>query len=293
MGKPLKALLAAAGLGARLRPLTDALPKCLMPIDGRPLLGLWLDRLRGAGVEEIVVNLHHHADLVREYVERSPHARAVTLSFEPALLGTGGTLLYHRDRFADAPVLFAHADNVSVFDPARLLADHLARPSGTVMTMMTFDTDTPEQCGIVQLDEAGRVTSFHEKPQTPAGRLANAAVYVVEPEVIGALAALGKPAIDFSTEMLPRLIGRIFASHNSLYHCDIGTLASLSRAQLEYPLVAPAPAENGDPWFGLMHDAEGALARRFRRAIDAAFAAAPLERDARTALESAAARMQA
>ncbi|MGZ5929378.1 MAG: sugar phosphate nucleotidyltransferase, partial [Rhizomicrobium sp.] len=60
-----KALLVAAGIGSRLAPLTDILPKCLMPVNGAPLLGYWLDLLAGAGVKDIVVNLHHHAPLVR------------------------------------------------------------------------------------------------------------------------------------------------------------------------------------------------------------------------------------
>src|SRR5438874_744189 len=111
MDTDLKALLLAAGIGSRLRPLTDVLPKCLMPINGRALLGHWLGLLSEAGVTDIVVNLHHHAELVREYVRRSCHGRSVTLSYEQQLLGTGGTLLFHKARFAGGPTLLAHADN--------------------------------------------------------------------------------------------------------------------------------------------------------------------------------------
>src|SRR5882724_474692 len=99
MAAGFKALLAAAGTGSRLRPLTDVLPKCLMPINGRPLLGIWLDMLGKARFGDIIVNLHHHAGLVRDYVGRSPHAGAVTLADEAALLGTAGTLMRHRKRF--------------------------------------------------------------------------------------------------------------------------------------------------------------------------------------------------
>src|ERR1700674_1800341 len=98
-----KALLVAAGIGSRLRPLTDVVPKCLIPINGRPLLGLWLEMLQEAGFDEVVVNLHHHADLVREYVWRSPYARLVTLVHEPELLGTGGTLLANKDPLPRGP----------------------------------------------------------------------------------------------------------------------------------------------------------------------------------------------
>jgi mannose-1-phosphate guanylyltransferase len=293
-----KALLVAAGLGTRLAPLTEVLPKCLMPIAGRPLLGLWLEMLDDAGFSEIVVNLHHHADLVSEYVRRSPWADRVVLAPEPSLLGTGGTLLRQRERFAHGPALFAHADNLSLFAVRDFLAAHAARPSDAAMTMMSFVTDAPRSCGIVTLDADGRVLEMDEKPQHPKGDLANAAVYMVEPEVIDFIAGLNKPVVDFSTEVLPPFMGRIFAFHNDCYHRDIGTPSSLALAQLDFPLVAMqfevshrrceeakptkqstsaphdapgllrlrlAMTENGggDPWFGLMAENDGALARAF------------------------------
>jgi mannose-1-phosphate guanylyltransferase len=235
MAAPLQALLLAAGIGTRLRPLTDVLPKCLMPINGRPLLDYWLDSLTEAGFTDIVVNLHHHADLVRAHVERGPHARSVTLSFEAELLGTAGTLLHHKSHFSCSPILLAHSDNLTLFSPARFWDAHLGRPAGTVMTMMTFETDAPTQCGIVKLDAGGVATELHEKSANPPGNLANAAVYIVEPEVTAFLEGLGKSVIDFSTEVLPNFLGQIHTFHNSIYHRDIGTVASLAQAQLEFP----------------------------------------------------------
>ncbi|WP_047309221.1 nucleotidyltransferase family protein [Rhodopseudomonas palustris] len=292
-----KALLVAAGLGTRLAPLTDVLPKCLMPIAGRPLLGLWLQMLSEAGFSEIVVNLHHHAELVSEYIRRSPWSGRVILAPEDTLLGTAGTLLRHRERFMDGPTLFAHADNLSLFDPRAFLAAHAGRPSDTAMTMMSFVTDQPQNCGILTLDSAGRVLQMDEKPQHPKGNLANAAVYIVEPEVIDFIASLGKPVVDFSTEVLPVFMGRIFAFHNGSYHRDIGNPSSLALAQLDFPLAAiqfensarhceeaqPATqsspvhwasgllrlrfamtqTNNDDPWYDLMTDNNGALATAF------------------------------
>ncbi|PZA09283.1 nucleotidyltransferase family protein [Rhodopseudomonas palustris] len=292
-----KALLVAAGLGTRLAPLTGVLPKCLMPIAGRPLLGLWLQMLSEAGFSEIVVNLHHHADLVSEYIRRSPWAERVILAPETTLLGTAGTLLRHRERFTDGPTLFAHADNLSLFDPRAFLAAHAGRPADCAMTMMSFVTDHPQSCGILTLDPAGRVLQMDEKPQHPKGNLANAAVYIVEPEVIDFIASLGKPVVDFSTEVLPVFMGRIFSFHNGSYHRDIGNPASLAQAQLDYPLAvlasprhceeaqpttqsSPVHGDSGllrlrlamtqtnsdDAWYGLMTDNDGALAHAFTQA---------------------------
>jgi mannose-1-phosphate guanylyltransferase len=266
---PLKALLVAAGVGSRLRPLTDVLPKCLMPVNGRPLLGFWLSLLARAGIGEVIVNLHHHAELVRAFVSRSPYAPITTLAHEETLLGTGGTLLRHREKLAGGPVFFAYADNLSVFDLRRFLDVHENRPAGVVMTMMTFETDRPSQCGVVELDQSGVVVGFHEKSQAPPGNLANAAVFILEPEVLDVLASIQSPFIDFSADVIPRFLGRIQTYHNAVYHRDIGSPVSYLRAQLEYPLVEGArSAGDGDPWYGLMGEPQSTLAQDLMRAID-------------------------
>jgi mannose-1-phosphate guanylyltransferase len=165
---------------------------------------------------------------VREYVERSPFARQVTLAEEPQLLGTAGTLIRNVGHFGAAPVLLAHADNLSVFSPRDFAAAHQSRPAGAAMTMMTFVTDAPQHCGIVKLDPRGTVVEFHEKSPNPPGNLASAAVYILEPEVIEF--AQSRHAKDFSTEVVPHFVGRIHTFHNDRYHRDIGTLASLLQA---------------------------------------------------------------
>lgn len=252
-----QALLLCAGIGTRLAPLTDALPKCLMPINGRPLLDLWLQQLADAGITDILVNTHHHAKLVAEHVRSGPFAHRIELSHEDDLLGTAGTLARHAARF-DGSFLFAHADNLSVFDIAAFSARHDSRAAGVLLTMMTFETDRPRACGIVELGTDGRVVGFYEKVAAPPGRLANGAVFIAEPEVAALAASLGPPPIEFSTAVVPRLLGRIQTFHNAIYHRDIGTPESLALAQFEYPLalVEAYPGACTEPW----HRAEVRLA---------------------------------
>ena len=83
--------------------------------------------------------------------------------------------------------------------------------------------------------ETSVVRAFHEKVANPPGKLANAAVYIVEPSVIDWIGSLGKDVVDFSTEVLPQYIGKIFTWHNSMYHRDIGTPESLAAAQVDFP----------------------------------------------------------
>lgn len=236
----MRALLLAAGLGTRLRPITNSVPKCLVEINGRPLLDYWLELLSEGGIVDVLVNLHHMPEAVRAYLDRCPHPVNITAVYEEKLLGTGGTLLRNRQFFRNGPAMVVHADNLSSFDVDAFLERYAARQPDVEITMMTFHAANPEECGIVEVDEDGIVRAFYEKVHSPPGNLANAAVYVVSPSVVDFLEELGKEAIDFSTEVLPHFIGRINTFHNATYHRDIGTLASLRAAQEEYPAAVSA-----------------------------------------------------
>jgi mannose-1-phosphate guanylyltransferase len=231
----LRALLLAAGLGIRLRPITNSIPKCLIEINGRPLLDYWIELLSEGGIVDILINLHHLPNAVKSYIESCRYPVKVTTVYEQRLLGTGGTLLRNRDFFQNEPSMLVHADNLSAFDVRAFVQRHKQRERDIEITMMTFNTSEPEACGIVEIDERGVVMAFHEKVKNPPGNLANGAVYVVSPSVMDFLAGLGKETIDFSTEVLPHFMGRINTFHNGIYHRDIGTAESLEAAQREYP----------------------------------------------------------
>jgi mannose-1-phosphate guanylyltransferase len=229
----LKALLLAAGLGTRLKPITDRIPKCLVPLQDRPLLSYWLSLLTKGGCQPLLVNTHYFAKKVEDYIKASEYHDFVQTVYEEELLGTGGTVLKNRAFFSSEAFMLVHADNLSLFDVRAFIARHQARPSGCEITMMTYITPTPETCGIVELDNKGVVKSFYEKVSYPPGNLANGAVYILEPTVIDFLAGLKKDKIDFSTEVLPYYLGRIFTFHNDIYHRDIGNLESYEQALKE------------------------------------------------------------
>ena len=230
----MRALLLAAGLGTRLRPITDTIPKCLVPIHGKPLLGYWLDMLIPNGIDRILINTHYLPDAVRSFVVASRWKDAIDLVHEDELLGTGGTIVKNRSFFVEQPFIVAHADNLTRSDVNAFVAQHRARPAGVEITMMTFTTDVPQSCGIVELDGEGIVKAFHEKVSNPPSNQANAAVYIFEPTVIGYMESLRKPFVDVSTEVIPRFLGRIQTFHNTDYHRDIGTPESLAAAEREF-----------------------------------------------------------
>src|SRR5690242_13167440 len=149
----MRAILLAAGLGTRLRPITDTLPKCLVPIAGRPLLVHWLESLLAESrIERVLVNTHYLPDQVRAVVAGLPYRERIDLVQEPQLLGTGGTVLANRAWCGPAPLFVAHADNLTDAPPSFIITPHLAQRSQVAMTMMAFRTPSPRTCGILELD---------------------------------------------------------------------------------------------------------------------------------------------
>ena len=227
----MKAILLAAGFGSRLRPLTNTIPKCLVPIAGEPLLGIWLRRLSAAGVDEFLVNTHYLNEQVVAYLDAHPLSEQITVAHESVLQGTAGTLLAHLDFFADTDGLLIHADNWCLADLSAFLAAHRARQARCALTMLSFLTATPSTCGILETDTDGVVIGFHEKVANPPGNLANGAVYLLSPEFLTEMRSRFADATDFSTQVLPHFVGRIQVYETPAPFLDIGTPESYARAQ--------------------------------------------------------------
>lgn len=227
----MKAFLLAAGLGTRLRPLTDSTPKCMLRIGDRPLLDIWLDALAAAGIEEVLVNLHHLAPVVRAHVATRRGAPSVRLVEEPELLGSAGTLVANREFVAGEEMFLAvNADNLTDFDLRTLVEAH--RAGGAIATLSVFRAERPRECGILEVVD-GRVAGFAEKPAHPRGDLANAGMYAFHPSVLD----LVVPPLprDIGYDLLPRLVGRArVVQLDSSYFLDVGTPAALQRARAEW-----------------------------------------------------------
>jgi mannose-1-phosphate guanylyltransferase len=234
-----KAFLLAAGLGTRLRPITDTVPKCMLAIDGRPLLDVWLDEFGRAGVAEVLVNLHYLPDVVRRHLATRTGTPAVRTFFEPELLGSAGTLAANRDWVAGEDMFLAcNADNLTDFDLGSLIQAH--REQGAIATLTVFHSDRPSAGGVVELDAGGLVTGFTEKPSQPVSDLVNAGMYAFHPSLIDELD--GPPPHDIGYDLLPGLVGRARAMLVEGYFRDIGTVESYQLAQKEWPERVPRGA---------------------------------------------------
>jgi mannose-1-phosphate guanylyltransferase len=229
-----KALLLAGGLGTRLRPITETVPKCLVPVGGRPMLDYWLDALERAGIGKVLLNTHHHRDQVRDWIDCANDTRTirVTEAWEPELLGSAGTVHANRAWADDADeIVVIYADNLSTVDLAALLAFHRAHDDP--MTMLLFRTPYPKQCGIATLDAAGLITAFVEKPEHPESDLANAGIYVLSADAWREIADMD--VFDFGFDVIPRFVGRMRGMPFDGYHRDIGNHDALAAANADAP----------------------------------------------------------
>jgi mannose-1-phosphate guanylyltransferase len=237
----MKAFLLAAGKGTRLRPFTDTHPKCLIPIDDRPLLAIWLDLLARSGVDQVLINTHHHADQVERFIAeyRSKTAIEILTVYEPDLLGSAGTVWQNR-RFVDGQEDFviAYADNLTDLNLAKMVDRHIKfRSMGGILTMGLIQAPDPRQCGIVTLDDQSRIVNFVEKPEQPESDLANGGIYIANCRIFDyfPLASIGNETVfDLGHDLLPRLSGVMYGYTIEDYLRDIGNPAAYQQALTEW-----------------------------------------------------------
>ena len=233
MNKPLNALLLAAGFGTRLRPLTLTIPKCLVSINGNTLLNHWLSNLENLGVEKTLINTHYLHEKVEDFLANRINTKMkIETTYELNILGTAGTLIANKSFFKSSTGLLIHADNFTYVNLGDLVKAHYIRPKECLITMLTFKTSNPNSCGIVETDNNGVVTSYYEKVDHPPGDIANGAIYVFDLPFLEWLITNHSNASDFSTQILPKLIGRIYTWHTDKPYIDIGTPEALAKAEL-------------------------------------------------------------
>lgn len=230
----MKAFLLAAGIGSRLKPITDTVPKCLVEIAGHPMLDWWGKLFKENYIQEVLVNTHYLHGKVHDYIEtfnKKELGITFTEFYEPNLLGSGGTV---RDNLGfiedDMDFMICYADNLCNIKLRDLISFH--RMKKGLLTMALFRTEIPEQCGIVQVDGDGKIIEFIEKPQFPKGNLANAGIYVVNREIFSIISK--EEYVDFGKDVLPKLVGRMYGWETNDYLIDIGTIDNYKRAEREW-----------------------------------------------------------
>lgn len=228
----MKAFLLAAGQGTRLRPITDKIPKCLVPICGVPMLKIWMEVCRKAGIDEVMVNLHTHADSVRSWLGANVDGVHVRLAEETVLLGSAGTLLANRDWVSSENCFWIlYADVLTNTNLNKMLEFHNERKPAA--TLGLYQVPDPSRCGIACFDERMVIREFEEKPSQPRSRWAFSGVMIGTPDLINQIPS--RYPVDLGFHVLPHLVGEMLAFPISDFLLDIGTLENYQLAQSTWP----------------------------------------------------------
>jgi mannose-1-phosphate guanylyltransferase len=227
-----KAFLLAGGHGVRLRPITDSIPKCLVPIKGVPLLSIWLELCKRIGIEEVLINVHAHAATVCKFLEQNTNGVRVRVVAEPQLLGSAGTLRANRDWVSSDDFFWIfYADVLNRADFGGMMQIHRQRKPAA--TLGLYEVPDPRRCGIVTMDHTGVIQEFVEKPDQPVSNLAFSGLMIGTPELLDAIPE-HIPA-DIGFHVLPQLTGRMMGFPIHDYLIDIGTMENYERAQAAWP----------------------------------------------------------
>lgn len=227
----IKAFVMAAGAGTRLAPLTQALPKPMVPILNKPVLEHVLENLSRQGFQEAILNLHSHPEMIRRYFGEGRRLGLKLLySHEPNLMGTAGGVGRMRRHLAGATFLVLSGDGLSDVDLSSALAFH--RKKRALATMLTAEIDSRLEYGLVLSSRAGRIQRFIEKPKwgDVFGNTVNTGIYIFEPEIFR---YIPRGIYDFGKQLWPKLLRLkkgIFAYKISDYWCDVGNLSEYRRS---------------------------------------------------------------
>ncbi len=260
----MKAVIMAGGQGSRLRPLTEGMPKPMIPILGRPMMEYILEAVREAGITEILVTLHYRPNLIQDYFgDGSEWGVHLEYAIEDEPLGTAGSVK-NGGHFLDEPFLIISGDALMDYDLSALMDYH--QKTGALVTFCLARVQDPSEFGIVVTDDKGRVQRFQEKPGPSEvfTDTVNTGIYVMEPRVLDDIPP--ETEFDFSHDLFPTLLEREEPLHGYIakgYWSDIGNVDQLEQATwdlVEGLVDLPFPGEEIRPKIfveGTAHIEEG------------------------------------
>jgi mannose-1-phosphate guanylyltransferase len=231
----MRAMVMAAGLGTRLRPLTYEVPKPMVPVVNRPVLEHILELLPRHGFREVIANLHWFPESIRErFGDGSALGIDLTYSYEDELLGTAGGVRNVAEFFGGESFLVMAGDALTDIDLAALRAAH--ESNGGVATLAVKQVADVSEFGVVIAGSDGRIQGFQEKPD-PAEALSDLAscmIYMLEPEVFDYFP--DKPVVDFALDVFPALLESDVPFHVhaiDAYWNDVGSLPEYLQGNLD------------------------------------------------------------
>jgi NDP-sugar pyrophosphorylase family protein len=248
----MKAMILAAGLGTRLRPLTETMPKPLLPVAGTPLIVWNLLLLRRYGVTEVLINLHHLGPMIEQTLgDGARYGLSLTYSREPVILGTGGGIKQAEPFFEGRPFLVLNGDTLLELDLGALMQAH--REGDALATMVLREDPEAERWGPVEVDQAQQVLSINGRGRTGSGptrMLMFAGVHVMHPRLLREVPVGRESSI---IEAYVRAIAggeRILGYRMAGYWSDVGTPERYAQAQRDAEAGRISLAARSEPEAG-------------------------------------------
>jgi len=232
---PVRGMILAAGMGTRLRPLTNHLPKALVEVAGKPLLFYAVETLAASGIREVVVNLHHYGEMIRERLgDGSQFGVSVHYSVEDPLLGSGGGILHARRLLADATFVTLNADTIVDVDLGPILAEHRRR--NATATLLLRKDPRMEAFGLIQIDGKDRIGQFlaHRRPGAPKDLEAfmYTGVQILEPRIFSYMSE--NQAFSITEKTYPKMLAAgepLYGRRFSGFWSTVGTAEELAAAE--------------------------------------------------------------
>jgi NDP-sugar pyrophosphorylase family protein len=232
----MKALILAAGLGTRLRPITDTIPKILVPIGGQPLLAYHLKQLSDIGVKDVLINTYWLPEAVRDFCRSYNNDNLrITLTHEPELLGSAGTMLANREFFGDEEILVIYGDVLTDINYPQLVSFH--RDRNSLATIVCHRVTNVQEKGMVIMDNDDQIINFVEKPSPEeiVSDYVNGGIYIFNPKIFDQLNRLDQKArpVDYGRDIFPFMIKNglpILAFKFDGFLLDIGNLTNYEQA---------------------------------------------------------------
>jgi mannose-1-phosphate guanylyltransferase len=225
----MKAMVLAAGLGTRLRPLTYEITKPMVPVLDRPVMEHILDLVERHPFDGVIANLHYFPETIREYF-----GERISYNFEEQLLGTAGGVRACAEFFGDEPFLVISGDALTDIDLTAFAARH--REAGGIATLAVKQVADTREYGVVLHDADGRITGFQEKPQPDEALsdLGNCGIYMFEPAIFDYFP--DRPFVDWAKDVFPTLLENDVPFHIHevrQYWNDVGSLAELRQGTFD------------------------------------------------------------
>ncbi len=225
----MKAMVLAAGLGTRLRPLTYEITKPMVPVLDRPVMEHILDLIDRHDFDGVIANLHYFPETIREHF-----GGRISYRYEEELLGTAGGVRACAEFFGDEPFLVISGDALTDIDLGAFVERH--RESGGIATLAVKQVPDTREYGVVLHDRAGRITGFQEKPSPDEALsdLGNCGIYIFEPAIFDYFP--DRPFVDWAKDVFPTLLEHDVPFHiHELreYWNDVGSLGELRQGTFD------------------------------------------------------------